>query len=114
MNERIIISRSAAGLRLVVPQDLRFDDYREIRGIADRVGSTRKLEIDISRVEALPTWFLGLLLHVEERLGVRLGVTGADEHLAEVFAITGMQRFIDDAPRERRADSVPATRGARK
>ena len=100
MNERIIISRSPHGLRLHVPQDLRFEDYREIRGVVERIGNARKIEVDLSRLDTMPPWFLGLLLHVEERLGVRVAVTKVDNQLVNVFAIAGMERFIDEAPRE--------------
>ena len=101
MSQRIIVTRTTQGMRLVLPWDLLFDDYREIRAIVERVGAIMPLQLDLTRLEALPTWLLGFLLHVEESMAVRLEVTGASLDLRQTFHITGTTRFLQDVERPR-------------
>lgn len=94
MIQRIIISRTLHGTRLVLPADLEFHDYRELLTIVERIGATQGLQLDLSRLDVLPTWLLGFLLHVEERLALRLEVVGAASTLQEVFTITNTRHFL--------------------
>lgn len=94
MTPRIITVRTVHGIRLVLPEDLEFHDYRELLNVVESIGATQPLQLDLSRIYVLPTWLIGFLLHVEERLALRMEVVGAANELKQVFAITHTDHFL--------------------
>jgi hypothetical protein len=95
MSTRIVQTRTAQGWRLSLPADLRFEDYRELRAAILGIGNSRPVCLDLSRIDALPTWVIGFLLHVEESLGIRVQVASIDSRLHEIFDMTRTARFLE-------------------
>lgn len=82
-----------------------FDHYRIVRDAIAGAADLRSVVIDFKNVEAIQTWMIGLILHLEESFALVFELHGLDEPGETLVRLANLERLLH---RSRFTGSGPA------
>ena len=102
MSGDFVVEGDDRHLCVKLPREIRFSSQRRLRKLILDSYQDHEIVIDCSKLQRMPIWFVGMLLHLEER-GVAsastLTLTHCNRAVIELLLVADAARFVRDVAR---------------